>query len=106
MKSTVMWGLIGLNAVLLFLFASGFNRASTAQAQAAFRRPADYVLIPGRVNGASTSLVYIIDATNGKLGSMGYDDSTHQLVTMPSMDLNRIFSLAQQQQQNRGGGGY
>jgi hypothetical protein len=103
MKSTVLWGLIGLNAVLVFMFAGGFNRINTAHAQ--FRRPADYVLIPGRVNGGSTSLVYIIDATNGKLGAMGYDDSVHQLQTMPSIDLNRIFSLAQQNQgtnQNRG----
>jgi hypothetical protein len=106
MKSTVMWGLIGLNAVLLFMFTGGFNRTNTVHAQAAFRRPADYVLIPGRVNGASTSLVYIIDATNGKLGAMGYDDSSHQLITMPSIDLNRIFTLAQQQQQQNRGGGY
>jgi hypothetical protein len=103
MKSTVMWGLIGLNAVLLLMFAGGFNRPNAAHAQAAFRRPADYVLIPGQVNGASTSLVYIIDATNGKLGAMGYDDSAHQLITMPSIDLNRIFTNAAQLNQNRGG---
>jgi hypothetical protein len=100
MKSTVLWGLIGLNAILLFMFAGGFNRLPTAHAQ--FRRPAEYVLIPGRVNGASTSLVYIIDATNGKLGAMGYDDSSRTLQTMPSIDLNRVFSVAQQQQQQGG----
>jgi hypothetical protein len=104
MKSTVMWGLIGLNAVLLFVFAGGFNRVHTAQAQ--LRRPAEYVLIPGRVNGGSTSLVYIIDATNGKLGAMGYDDPTRQLQTMPSIDLNRVFSAAQQQNMNPNNRGY
>jgi len=101
MKSTVLWGLIGLNAVLMFMFAGGFSRPNTAHAQ--LRRPGDYVLIPGRISGGDTSLVYIIDATNGKLGAMGYDDSSHQLMTMPSIDLNRIFSIAQQNQQNRGG---
>jgi hypothetical protein len=104
MKSTVLWGLIGLNAILLFVFAGGFNHVPAAHAQ--LRRPAEYVLIPGRVNGASTSLVYIIDATNGKLGAMGYDDSSHTLQTMPSIDLNRVFTAAQQTQmqggQNRG----
>jgi hypothetical protein len=104
MKSTVLWGLIGLNAVLLFIFAGGLNKLPAAQAQ--FRRPAEYILIPGRVNGGSTALVYIIDATNGKLGAMGYDDSSRTLQTMPSIDLNRVFTAAQQNQmqggQNRG----
>jgi hypothetical protein len=97
MKSSVLWALIGLNAVLLFLFAGGFGRMNSAKAQ--FRRPSDYVLIPGEVNGGSTALVYIIDATNGKLGAMAYDDSTHQLQTMPEIDLNRIYAAAQQNQQ-------
>src|SRR5271156_4894395 len=102
MKSTVLWGLIGLNAILVFTFAGGFNRVHSAHAQ--IRRPAEYVLIPGRVNGGSTSVIYIIDSTNGKLGAMGYDDSSRQLQTMPSIDLNRIFTAAQQNQvQNRNG---
>jgi hypothetical protein len=96
MKSTVLWSLIGLNAVLLFMFAGQFNRANAAQAQ--LRRPADYLLIPGEVNGGPTALVYIIDATNGKLGAMAYDDSSKSLQTMPEIDLNRIYSIAQQNQ--------
>ena len=90
MKSTVLWGLVGLNAVLLFLFAGQFNHVSMAQAQ--IRRPADYLLIPGEVSGGSTSLVYIIDSTNGQLGAISYDDSSRTLQTMPEIDLTRIYS--------------
>jgi hypothetical protein len=96
MKSTVLWGLVGLNAVLLFVFAGQFNRSNTAQAQ--FHRPSDYLLIPGEVNGGSTALVYIIDSTSGKLGVMAYDDSSHTLQTMPPIDLNRVYTIAAQNQ--------
>lgn len=96
MKSTVLWGLVGLNAVLLFMFAGQFNHLNSAQAQ--LRRPPDYLLIPGQVNGGSTSLVYIIDSTSGKLGAMAYDDSSHTLQTMPPIDLGRIYAIAQQNQ--------
>jgi hypothetical protein len=50
------------------------------------------------VNGGSTSLVYIIDSTNGKLGAMAYDDSSRTLQTMQPIDLNRIYSIAAQGQ--------
>ena len=96
MKNTVFWTLLGLNAVLLFIYAGQFNHVERAEAQ--FRRPADYLLIPGGISTGSTSLVYIIDATNGKLGAMAYDDSSHSLQTMPSLDLNRIYAIAQEQQ--------
>jgi hypothetical protein len=96
MKSTVLWGLVGLNAVLLFVFAGSFNRVSPAQAQ--LRRPGDYLMIPGAISGGSTSLVYIIDATTGKLGAMAYNDSSHTLETMPPIDLNRIYTIAAQNQ--------
>jgi len=94
MKSTVLWSLLGLNAVLLFLFAGQFNRLNTAQAQ--YHRPVDYLMIPGEVNGGPTALVYIIDTSNGKLGAMAYDDSSRTLQTMPPIDLNRIYTIAAQ----------
>ena len=91
MKSSVLWALIGLNAVLLLMFAGGFNRTNSAKAQ--FRRPSDYVLIPGEVNGGSTALVYIIDATNGKLGAMAYDDSKPESYDGRLDDYNRQVTL-------------
>lgn len=90
MKSTVLWILVALNAILLFLFAGQFNRLSTAQAQ--FRRPSDYLMIPGQLNTGPPSLVYIVDTTNGRLGALAYDDSSHTLMTMPAIDLNRIYN--------------
>src|ERR1700728_866335 len=96
MKSSVFWSLLGLNAVLLFMYAGQFNHLGRAEAQ--FRRPADYLLIPGAISTGSTSLVYIIDSTNGKLGAMAYDDSSHTLQTMPAIDLNRIYAVAAEQQ--------
>jgi hypothetical protein len=92
MKSTVLWALVGLNAVLLFLFAGSFNRLSPAQAQV--HRPADYLLIPGEISGGSTGLVYIIDSTNGRLGAMAYDESSRILQIMPEIDLTRVYSAA------------
>ena len=92
MKSTVLWGLVGLNAVLLFVFAGQFNHLNIAQAQ--LHRPADYLLIPGEVNGGSTALVYVIDSTNGQLGAISYDESSRTLQTMPQIDLNRIYNSA------------
>jgi hypothetical protein len=91
MKSTVLWALVGLNAILLFLFAGQFNHLSTAQAQV--RRPGDYLLIPGEINGGSTALVYIIDSSNGRLAAMAYDDSSRTLMTMPAIDLNRLYNI-------------
>jgi hypothetical protein len=92
MKSSVLWALIGLNAILLFLFAGGFGRMNVAHAQV--HRPADYLLIPGAVSSGSTSLVYIIDSTNGRLGAMAYDESSRTLQTMPEIDLTRVYSAA------------
>jgi hypothetical protein len=91
MKSSVLWALVGLNAVLLFLFIGHFNRPSSADAQN--RRPSDYLLIPGAVNGGtSPELVYVIDITTGKLGGLAYDDSSHTISAMASINLNTIFS--------------
>ena len=90
MKSTVLWTLVGLNAVLLFLFAGQFNHLREARAQ--YRRPSDYLLIPGSLSTGSMSMVYVIDTTSGKLAAMAYDDSSQSLTTMPAIDLNQIYN--------------
>ena len=91
MKSSVLWGLVGLNAVLLFLFIGQFAHPGAANAQN--RRPSDYLLIPGAINGGSSpEVVYVVDITTGKLGGLAYDDSSHTISAMPSVNLNSIFS--------------
>lgn len=92
MKSTVLWALVGLNAVLLFVFAGSFNHVRTAQAQV--RRPADYLLLPGSLSNGAPSVVYIVDSTNGQLGGIAYNDSSHTLDTMPPINLTAIYNSA------------
>jgi hypothetical protein len=98
MKSTVLWGLIALNVLLLVSFLCQITRPNAAIAQAA-RRPADYLMIPGEVTGGPSAVVYMIDTSNGLLGAMTYDDTRHQLQNMPPIDLNAIFNAG-----NEGGG--
>ncbi|MDP9172963.1 MAG: hypothetical protein M3O30_03750 [Planctomycetota bacterium] len=92
MKSSMLWGLVGLNAVLLIIFVGQFTRDNSAKAQAQFRRPSDYVMIPGEVQGGATELVYVVDTTNGVLGAVAYDDTGKTLQMMPSINLISVFS--------------
>ncbi|HRK30016.1 MAG TPA: hypothetical protein PLD59_02980 [Tepidisphaeraceae bacterium] len=105
MKSTVIWGLIVINGLLAFALLSRVAAPNTALAQnrpaeprpEANRpaRPGDYVMIPGEVTGGSTSVVYVIDTTNGLLGAIAYDDSVKQLQSMPGrIDLQQVFTQA------------
>lgn len=89
MKNTILWALVGLNAVLLVAFIGQFTRPNSAHAQA---RPAEYVMIPGEVTGGTGDVVYIIDTSNGKLAAMTYDDARHEMQTMQPIDIARVFS--------------
>lgn len=95
MKSTVLWGLVGLNAILLFCFIGQFARPRTAEAQ--LSRPADYMMIPGEISGGNVEVIYLIDITNGRLGATAYDDSTKQFQTMPTIPLNAVFAAGMKQ---------
>ena len=102
MKTTVLWALVVINALLLGSFLSRFTRSGSAFAQpnrGQPPRPGDYILIPGEVSGGTAGIVYIVDMTNGRLGAMSYDESNRKLVTMQATDLAPIF------QKVTGGGG-
>jgi hypothetical protein len=90
MKSRVLWGLVGLNAVLMLMLV-GHNKTANAQVQMS-RHPADYLMIPGEVQGGATELVYLVDTTNGLLGAISYDDTSKNLQMMPSINLNTLFN--------------
>ncbi|MGA3067325.1 MAG: hypothetical protein ABSF29_10805 [Tepidisphaeraceae bacterium] len=92
MKSKVFWGLIGLNAVLLFMLAGNF-RGAAAQAQVV-HRPGDYLMIPCQLQEGITEAVMIVDTENGSLGAMSYDDSSGQMTVMPPITLAPIFNSA------------
>ena len=88
MKSTVIWSLVLLNAVLLGSLVSRWIEP-TAQAQA--RRPGDYLVIPGEVIGAQAGLLYIIDSTTRDLTAVAYDENKKRLVAMPRISLENTF---------------
>jgi hypothetical protein len=90
MKSTLLWTLVGLNAVLLFLFIGGVGRSNSAMAQA--RRPGNYILIPGQITGGATEVVYVLDTSNGRIGAIGYDDVNRRLEGLPSVNLDAVFN--------------
>ena len=92
MKRRVLWALVALNVLLAVSLAMRFGNDNSAIAQV--RRPADYILIPGEVTGGASEVVYMVDTSNGMLGAMAYDDSQHQMITMPPIDLARVFETA------------
>lgn len=108
MRTTLLWSLAVLNALLLASFLSTLTGSEVAggsavMAQAAPApgaagtargRPGEYIMIPGEVTGGSSSVVYVIDAVNRQLGAMAYDDTQKQLNVMPPIPLDRVFDAA------------
>ncbi len=120
MKTTLLWSLVVLNALLLASFLSTLTGrevagggVAMAQAQpapgaaggnAARPRPGEYIMIPGEVTGGSSSVVYLIDAANRQLGALAYDDTQKQLNVMPPIPLDRVFDAAGAAPTNKGSG--
>ncbi|HEX3357793.1 MAG TPA: hypothetical protein VHS31_12550 [Tepidisphaeraceae bacterium] len=92
MKSTLIWALVVINAVLLSTFLSRVTRDNAAIAQPVQqRRMGDYLTIAGDVNGGDSGVVYVLDTSNELLGAMAYDDAGNKIDVMPAIDLRRIF---------------
>jgi hypothetical protein len=110
MKSTILWALVALNALLLCTFIGRVTHENAAIAQPAGggkpndpnsqrpRMPGEFVMIAGEVTGGVSGVVYIVDTTNGYLSAMIYDDTRGELSAMPKIDLARVFEGG-----NRGG---
>ncbi len=90
MKSVLLWSLVALNVVLVTALLSRHDNAAMAQR---VMRPADYLIIPGEVPGGVTGVVYILDASNGLLSAMAYEDANGELSVMAPLDLTRIFDV-------------
>lgn len=92
MKSTVLWTLVLLNAVLVgtFVFRLFPDNAAHAQAVKA-ARPGDYILIPGQLAGGSNAIVYVLDTTTGALSAMSFDEPRNEIRMMSPLDLARVF---------------
>lgn len=96
MKTTVLWALVVINALLLASLIGRFANGNAAMAQPAraAARPGDYLMIPGDVVGTSAGLVFIVDMTNGRLSAMTFDESRRRIDSMQSIDLARVFQQA------------
>lgn len=94
MKNTILWGLVLLNVLLLTAFVGRLSGTDAAMAQG--RRPAEYLLIPAAIaEDGSSAVVYMLDTDNNVLGGMTFDDSRKELLTMPPINIERIFQMGQ-----------
>ncbi len=89
MRNVALWALVVVNALLAVAWVMRSTAPNAAMAQAA--RPGDYVMIPGQViGGGGSSVVYLVDTTNGTLSAVSYD-GRENLAVMPPIDLTRLF---------------
>ena len=91
MKSTVLWALIALNAMLATTFVLRSVKPNAAYAQAA--RPGDYIMLPGTVIGGNGAMVYIIDQSSQQLSGLMVDQKG-KLEAVRPLDLQRAFTGA------------
>jgi hypothetical protein len=89
-RSTLLWALALLNAVLLVALTAKLGGENTAQAQA--RGRGDYVMIPARMTHAPNGVMYIIDTRNGLLSGFAFDSNRGDLAAMPPINLGRVFA--------------
>lgn len=89
MRSTLLYALATLNALLLCMFVARLLPDNHANAQV--RRPGEYLLVPGEVSGASAGLVYVLDQSNQALGAFAFDENAKSMTAMPPIDLARVF---------------
>ena len=97
MKSAVFWGLAALNVLLVAILVNKFIPDNAAYAQAA--RPSDYLMVPGKVIGVNTGVIFVVDTSRGELSAMTFDDTRDELKPLPKIPLDQIFRAG------AGGGG-
>jgi len=91
LRSTLVWALVALNALLLAALVGRWMKPSTAMAAqaAAANRPGDYLMVPAQVIGGNGAILYVVDTTHGQLSAMGLENN--KLASMAPLDLNRVF---------------
>ena len=95
MKNFLLWALITINVVLLGSFLGLRWHENAAMAQAADRRPGDYLMIDGQISGGNVGLVYVLDSVNGQLTALTYQGqagSASQIENMAPIDLAAVFA--------------
>ena len=91
MKSTVLWALIALNAMLATTFVLRTIKPNAAYAQN--NRPGDYIMLPGLAIGQSGAMIYIIDQSSQQLSGLAVDQHG-QLDAVKPIDLQHAFANA------------
>jgi hypothetical protein len=91
MKSTVFWGLIVLNLVLLAGLIAPYMRGNEAFAQRQGGRRPELMMIPGEVTGQSSQVIYLVDTANRRLGAVALSQDGKRLDAMSPQDLDRVF---------------
>ncbi len=86
-RSTVLWLLAVLNALLLVGLTWKLGFENTAQAQP--RRGGDYVLIPATISNNPNGAIYMLDTRNGIISGFVLDRGV--LKPMQPIPLQRVF---------------
>ncbi len=128
-KTAALWGLVGVNAALLvgLVGRAATGRGETpvpsevpsaislpsilggspAMAQQAGamnnRRPGEYLIIPGRVQGSSSEVVYIFDTANGELSAAALNNTSGKMDFLPKLSITDVFQAADRAQPRPGG---
>ncbi|MCL4197359.1 MAG: hypothetical protein KJZ69_07675 [Phycisphaerales bacterium] len=77
-KRNTLGGLIALNLALVVILGL-VTFAPSVQASGAAAAAGDYMIVGGRINGATSNAVYILDQRTGALMCFLYDRSTKKL---------------------------
>lgn len=88
-RSTVLWALVVLNALLLVGLTWKLGFENTANAQP--RGRGDYVMIPGQIVNTQNGAVYMLDTRDGILSGFILDPQRGVLLPMAPIPLPRVL---------------
>jgi hypothetical protein len=103
MKSAVFWGLAALNVLLVAVLVNRYLPDNAAHAQAG--RPSEYLMVPGKVIGVSSGVVFIVDTSRGELSAMTFDATSNELKPLHRIPLDQVFRSGAGVGAGGGGGG-
>ncbi len=90
MKTTAIWALVALNALLLAGLAYKYLPENVANAQAR-GRPGDYTMIPVDFAGARSGVVVIVDSATNEMSALMCDENQRVLAAQPPIRLQEVF---------------
>jgi hypothetical protein len=91
MKTTAIWALVALNALLLSGLAYKHLPENYANAQAR-GRPGDYMMIPVDFTGARSGVVVILDAATNEMSALMVDENRAAIGAQQPIKLQEVFN--------------